>query len=141
MTDDSKNEDKKLYGVSMADYGRWDQAHPPTVVTGEFRVDFRPDLLHCEVCGAPAEYVHFTSAGGSSSVGFMPDHGDTAVKFACSKHDLEGYPVDFERLFDPNEGFLTHIAEKTWGLYAMAMLDERLEEIAREAMLAEGVLK
>ena len=63
------------------------------------------------------------------------------VKFSCPDHDLGGYWVDFERLFDPQEDFLTDISEKTWGLYAVAVLREELDKINRAAKIEEGFLK
>ena len=133
--------ERKFEEISAPEWIEWQEAHSTTVVRGEFQMDFPTDLLHCETCGEPATHVHFTSKDGVYPNN--PDHGDTVGRFACDEHDLGGYPVDFKRLFDPmpNENFLTHIAQKEWGLYALAMLNARLRELAHASMVDEGAIK
>lgn len=121
--------EQRLYATDMGKYGLWDIEHPATAVTGEFVLHFRREFLKCDECGKDADAVH------------LIDNDETiTVKFSCPEHDFGNYTVDFDGLFKPNERFLTHIAEKTWGLRAMAALEERLDQIDREQMIAAGVM-
>jgi hypothetical protein len=120
----------KLLGMNMADYAKWDLEHPAQAVKGEFLLHFRTEFLLCDECGEQADAVHLIDDGEAIN-----------VKFSCPNHDFGNYTMDFERMLNPKEGFLTHVAEKNWGLRAMAALNERLEEIDRERMIEAGVLK
>jgi hypothetical protein len=135
MTD----EENGFSSISMDAFGRWDQAHPPTPVQGEFVLHVHADLLKCDECGEQADMLHFVNSRGQE--GGVGDLRDTQVKFSCPNHTFGGYEVDFARLFAGLGGghsFLTHIAEKNWGLFALAELRKRLSEIERESQIAEG---
>jgi hypothetical protein len=125
----------------MADYQRWDDAHPANPVRGEFIVYIRPDILKCEQCGGQADMLHFVNSDGQE--GGVGDVRDVKVKLGCIDHSFGGYEVDFPRLLGGmgERSFLTHIAEKNWGLFAMAELRERLAEVAHESQIAEGYRK
>jgi hypothetical protein len=135
LTDESTN----TFSISMDALQRWDEAHPPTAVPGEFVIHVHPDILKCDDCGAQADMLHFLNSDGQE--GAVGDVRDARVKFSCPNHSFGGYEVDFARLFAGLGGgrsFLTHIAEKNWGLFAVAELRKRLSEIEREAQIEEG---
>src|SRR5687768_14595638 len=102
--------EKQLYGVDMGEYGMGDIEHPATAVAGEFVLHFRREFLKCDGCGADADAVHLIDKDDSIE-----------VKFGCPQHDFGNYTIDFERLFAQQGefSFLTHVAEKNWGLRAM----------------------
>jgi hypothetical protein len=125
--------------ISMDAFKRWDAAHPATPVRGEFVVHFHADLLKCDECGEQADMLHFVNSRGQE--GGVGDLRDTQVKFSCPNHAFGGYEIDFPRLFGGLGGdrtFLTHIAAKNWGLFAIAELRKRLSEIERDSQIAEG---
>ena len=135
MSDD----EARVSSIAMDAFARWEDAHPVGPVQGEFVLDVRIDLLRCDECGAQADMFHFVnSRGGAPGVG---DVRGTKVMFSCPDHSFEGYEVDFPRLLaglGEGRSFLTHIAEKTWGLFAVAELRKRLGEIHHASQIAEG---
>lgn len=127
----------------MSDFQKWDDAHPATPVSGEFVLHFHQDILRCDECGQQADMLNFVNSKGQE--GGVGDIRDVQVKFSCPKHPAGGYEVDFPRLFGgpgaEGRSFLTHIAEKNWGLFALAELGERLSQIEHESQIAEGYRK
>lgn len=134
MTDDENGS-----AISMAAFQRWDEAHPATPVNTELVIHVHADILKCDECGDPADTLHFVNSRGQE--GGVGDVRDTHVKFSCPSHTFGGYEVDFPRLLGGLGGgrsFLSHIAEKTWGVFALAELRKRLSEIERDSQKAEG---
>jgi len=125
----------KLLGAPAADLGKWHEANPVTSLPVEVSIHIRPDDLKCDGCGKPADTIHFLDA----SDGSYPKGGSVTVKFACPDHDFGDYWVELKRFVDPKERFPNHVAEKNWGLHGLAALRDRLYEIERARMVAEGV--
>src|SRR6266852_7586631 len=85
------DDDEALRSINLADLSKWMEAHPATVLNGEFRIHLRLADLKCGECGAKADGIHFITAGRSAPAGV---DDPVTVEFSCSKHDLGGYSVD-----------------------------------------------
>lgn len=79
-------------------------------------LDFR-----CDHCGEKANTLHFVPWVGGLDT--------EEVLFACPKHDPGGYWVTFTRWFDPREDFPHHVWQKQGGPEALALLEQRIDQL------------
>lgn len=94
------------------------------------RTDLTPDLIRCDLCGAKADTIHFLADGRYPGTDGEDD--DVEAVFACPKHDAGGYHVELDHWFG-KEGTREHIGEKTWGVAALGAVDDRFDQILRDA--------
>jgi hypothetical protein len=88
-----------------------------------------PEDLHCDLCGAPADTLHFVPWVTRCE----------QVIFACPAHCPvpEGYWVELRRWFGKNDiDWREHITEKQNGWKALCVLDARFWNI--QIALAQG---
>jgi len=88
-----------------------------------------PTDYKCDLCGAQADAVHFF-------FDYAKPEEDADAIFGCAEHDPGGRWFYLRDLLKPRENgehhMVDHIAGKTWGLSALAALEDRIDDIRRE---------
>lgn len=84
--------------------------------TPDEKLDYR-----CDLCGAPADTLHFVPGVC----------GTREVLFACPKHDAGGYWIHLKRWFDPKERFVEHVMKKQNSEAGLVLLADRIDELHR----------
>lgn len=93
-----------------------------SMATWRVTTDDKDLNYRCDLCGKPADTVHFVKWITKCE----------EVLFACPDHDAGGYWTTLKRWFDPKERFPEHIADKgPEGLDALALLAERIDSLRK----------
>lgn len=101
---------------------------PARTLSGAVRLELRPELLSCDLCGRQAVAASFASDGAS----YPAPRAPVRALFACRRHSHGGYEIDLGQLAE--SGTISHLVSKRWGIHAVAALRDRLEAADDEAL-------